>query len=218
MGAEVGADAAVPPEGAELSFDVPRIFSTGVSLEDETKVAGVSVRAAHPEEGRAIATLWRELWDAHEVWGGYLGTRDPRVYEKLGQRLSEDARLRGGHPVLGRHIHLVAEWNGQRFAFEGYLPQQPADRQQRVRELEQRSRREGQTQLVIETPYRNEALLQALAQHLQPETRLSVACGLTSVGGWCRTQAVSVWRSELRAPGRKPMADTLPAVFMWLAG
>ncbi|MFO1337535.1 MAG: SAM-dependent methyltransferase [Burkholderiaceae bacterium] len=108
--------------------------------------------------------------------------------------------------------------NGQRFAFEGYLPQQPADRQQRVRELEQRSRREGQTQLVIETPYRNEALLQALAQHLQPETRLSVACGLTSVGGWCRTQAVSVWRSELRAPGRKPMADTLPAVFMWLAG
>lgn len=77
-----------------------------------TKVAGVSVRAAYPEEGRAIATLWRELWDAHEVWGGYLGTRDPRVYEKLGQRLSEDARLRGGHPVLGRHIHLVAEWNG----------------------------------------------------------------------------------------------------------
>jgi len=107
--------------------------------------------------------------------------------------------------------------NGQRFAFEGYLPQNPAERQQRVRELEQRSRREGQTQLVIETPYRNEALLQALCQQLQPETRLSVACGLTSAAGWCRTLKVMAWRRELQAAGRSPMPDTLPAVFMWLA-
>ncbi|HEX5686744.1 MAG TPA: SAM-dependent methyltransferase [Ideonella sp.] len=108
--------------------------------------------------------------------------------------------------------------NGQRFAFEGYLPQNATERQQRVRELEQRSRREGQTQLVIETPYRNEALLQALSLSLQPETRLSVACGLTSLTGWCRTQAVSAWRREFQTAGRVPMPDTLPAVFMWLAG
>lgn len=107
--------------------------------------------------------------------------------------------------------------NGQRFAFEGYLPQHAGERQQRVRELEQRSRREGQTQLVIETPYRNEALLQALAQQLQPGTRLSVACGLTSAGGWCRTLPVADWRRELQAAGRAAMPDTLPAVFMWLA-
>ena len=61
-----------------------------------------------PNEGRTIAGLWRELWDAHEAWGGYAGTRDARVYEQLAQRLSEDARVRGGQPVLGRHIHLVA--------------------------------------------------------------------------------------------------------------
>jgi 16S rRNA (cytidine1402-2'-O)-methyltransferase len=107
--------------------------------------------------------------------------------------------------------------NGQRFAFEGYLPQQAAERQQRVRELEQRSRREQQTQVVIETPYRNEALLQALAQQLQPDTRLSVACGLTSAGGWCRTLPVSGWRRALQENGRAAMPDTLPAVFMWLA-
>jgi 16S rRNA (cytidine1402-2'-O)-methyltransferase len=108
--------------------------------------------------------------------------------------------------------------NGQRFAFEGYLPHNAPERLQRVRELEQRSRREGQTQLAIETPYRNEALLQALSQTLHPETRLSVACGLTSQAGWCRTQAVAAWRSELQAAGRPTMPDTLPAVFMWLAG
>jgi len=108
--------------------------------------------------------------------------------------------------------------NGQRFAFEGYLPQQAAERTRRVRELEQRSLREGQTQLVIETPYRNEALLQALCETLQPDTRLSVACGLTSAGGWCRTQTASDWRRELRTTGRTAMPGDLPAVFLWLAG
>jgi GNAT superfamily N-acetyltransferase len=68
----------------------------------------ISVRAANPDEGRAIAGLWRELWDAHEEWGGYAGTRDERVYDQLAHRLSEDARVRGGQPILGRHIHLVA--------------------------------------------------------------------------------------------------------------
>jgi GNAT superfamily N-acetyltransferase len=73
-----------------------------------TKAPSVHVRAANVDEGRAIATLWRELWDAHEAWGGYTGTRDPKVYDQLAIRLSEDARVRGGQPVLGRHIHLVA--------------------------------------------------------------------------------------------------------------
>lgn len=104
--------------------------------------------------------------------------------------------------------------NGQRFAFEGYLPQQPEPRLARVRELEQRSRREQQTQIVIETPYRNTALLDALTHALQPTTRLSVACGLTLEGGWCRTLTVARWRQQ----GSQTLPDKLPAVFMWLAG
>lgn len=106
--------------------------------------------------------------------------------------------------------------NGQRFAFEGYLPQLTDERAARVRELEARSRREGQTQLAIETPYRNPALLAALVQLLQPGTRLSVACGLTSPGGWCRTLPVARWRQPagLALPA---LPTDLPAVFMWLA-
>ena len=73
-----------------------------------TKPASIIVRAAKPDEGRRISGLWRELWDAHEAWGGYAGARDPRVYDQLATRLSDDARVRGGQPVLGRHIHLVA--------------------------------------------------------------------------------------------------------------
>ena len=71
-------------------------------------VADLVVRAARTGEGRAVASLWRELWDAHEAWGGYTGSKDLRVYDQLAARLEEDARVRGGHPILGRHIHLVA--------------------------------------------------------------------------------------------------------------
>ncbi len=77
-----------------------------------TRLDGVSVRGARPGEGRAIAGLWRELWDAHEAWGGYAASRDARVYDDLACRLDEDARVRAAHPVLGRHIHLVASVDG----------------------------------------------------------------------------------------------------------
>ncbi|MGO9837638.1 MAG: GNAT family N-acetyltransferase [Polyangiaceae bacterium] len=74
--------------------------------------ARVRVRAAAPGEGVEIAALWRELWEVHEQWGGYPGSRDPRVYADLAVRLDDDARLRAGHAVLGRHVHLVADLGG----------------------------------------------------------------------------------------------------------
>jgi 16S rRNA (cytidine1402-2'-O)-methyltransferase len=104
--------------------------------------------------------------------------------------------------------------NGQRFAFVGYLPVDATARGARLRELEARSRQQQETQIAIETPYRNEALLQAMLQQLAPTTRLAVACGLGVPGGWCRSRTVARWR---RAP-REAMDDRLPAVFCWLAG
>jgi GNAT superfamily N-acetyltransferase len=77
-----------------------------------TQPARVQVRAAAIGEGVPVAALWRELWEAHEVWGGYAGSRDPRVYAQLAQRLEDDARVRAGHPILGRHIHLIAALGG----------------------------------------------------------------------------------------------------------
>ena len=77
-----------------------------------SRPARVSVRAALPGEGTAVAALWRELWDAHEAWGGYPGSRDARVYAQLAHRIDDDARVRAGHPTLGRHVHLVADLAG----------------------------------------------------------------------------------------------------------
>jgi 16S rRNA (cytidine1402-2'-O)-methyltransferase len=102
--------------------------------------------------------------------------------------------------------------NGQSFAFVGYLPQEAAARTARIRELEALSRRLQQTQLVIETPYRNAALLQALLAALAPTTRLSVSCGLTLPGGWTRSDGVAAWRAR---PLQMP--DRWPAVFALLA-
>jgi GNAT superfamily N-acetyltransferase len=73
-----------------------------------TRSPRAGARPPVPGEGVAIASLWRELWDAHEDWGGYPGTRDPAVYAHLARRLDDEARARAGRPVLGGHLHLVA--------------------------------------------------------------------------------------------------------------
>ena len=103
--------------------------------------------------------------------------------------------------------------NGQSFAFVGYLPVDASARGARIRELEALSRRAAQTQLMIETPYRNEALLGALLAHLQPGTRVSVSCGLTLPDGFTRTDSVQGWRAR---PITLP--NNVPVVFSLLAG
>jgi len=103
--------------------------------------------------------------------------------------------------------------NGQSFAFVGYLPVDAAERAARIRELEALSRRANQTQLMIETPYRNEALLGALLAHLQAATRLSVSCGLTMPSGFTRTDSAQGWKARPTA-----LPADVPAVFALLAG
>lgn len=119
-------------------------------------------------------------------------------------------------PLAGASSLLLAlaasGLNGQSFAFVGYLPQEPDGRLRRLRELEAMSRQARQTQLFIETPYRNPALSAALLAGLQPTTRLSISSGLTLSGGWTRCQTIERWR---QAPPQ--VSDRMPAVFALLA-
>jgi 16S rRNA (cytidine1402-2'-O)-methyltransferase len=96
--------------------------------------------------------------------------------------------------------------NGQNFAFAGYLPQDGVERARRLRELESLALKTGQTQLFIETPYRNSALMGALLQALQPSTRLAISSGLTMEAARTRSAPVRSWRQE----GLPPQG---PAVF-----
>jgi 16S rRNA (cytidine1402-2'-O)-methyltransferase len=119
-------------------------------------------------------------------------------------------------PLAGASSLLLAlaasGLSGQSFAFVGYLPTQASARLARIRELENLSRRHAQTQLAIETPYRNGALLAALLEGLAATTVLSVSCGITLPEGWTRSATVASWRAQ-----PTPMPDRVPAVFAWLA-
>lgn len=119
-------------------------------------------------------------------------------------------------PFIGPSALLLALMgsglDGQRFAFAGYLPTEAAARRDRLRELEQRSKRERETELFIETPYRNQVMLESLLSALQPNTWLCIAADLTGPRQFLQTQRVSAWRS---AP---PRLDKVPTVFLFLAG
>jgi len=93
--------------------------------------------------------------------------------------------------------------NGQNFAFVGYLPQDPTARSKRIRELENLALTTGQTQLFIETPYRNAAMVQALLHTLAPETRLAMASGLTLSSSRIRCTSALLWRGVALRPDNK---------------
>jgi len=123
-------------------------------------------------------------------------------------------------PLVGPSSILLALMasglNGQSFAFQGYLPTDSGQRANRLRQLEQRSRQEKQTQIFIETPYRNEAMLDAIANHCTSSTLLTVATDLTLETETVRTQSIQVWKNEITA-GRFPDFKKKPTVFLLLA-
>ncbi|MES2740796.1 MAG: SAM-dependent methyltransferase [Pseudomonadota bacterium] len=122
-------------------------------------------------------------------------------------------------PLVGPSSLLLAVMasglNGQSFAFNGYLPTDPALRGKRIKELELRSRAEKQTQLFIETPYRNAAMLDALITQCQPATLLCVATDLSLESETIRTMSAAQWKSALGS-GQGPDFHKKPTVFLLL--
>jgi 16S rRNA (cytidine1402-2'-O)-methyltransferase len=106
---------------------------------------------------------------------------------------------------------MASGLEGQRFAFCGYLPRDPAGRARRIKQLEARSNQELETEIFIETPYRSDALLAALLESCHAQTRLCVAVDLTLPTESISTRDVAQWRKSRTAIGRRP------AVFLLLA-
>ena len=106
---------------------------------------------------------------------------------------------------------MASGLESQRFAFHGYLPVKPSPRDQAIREIESRSRKNHETQIFIETPYRNARLLDALLSICLPDTLLCVATELTLPGESVHTLSVAAWKK------RKPNLTDRPTVFLLLA-
>lgn len=118
-------------------------------------------------------------------------------------------------PLVGPSAILLALMasglNGQQFAFHGYLPVEEKERIAKIREIENQSRRLKQTQIFIETPYRNMKMLESLLQHCQPQTQLCIACDITLPSELIQTRTISEWREK------PPSISKRPTVFLFLA-
>lgn len=115
-------------------------------------------------------------------------------------------------PMVGPSSILMALMasglNGQSFSFVGYLPVKPIERQERLRILERRSANENQTQIFIETPYRNMSLLDDIMKSCRPTTMLTVAADITGMRELILTKTIQQWKKKL------PEINKIPTVFL----
>ncbi len=115
-------------------------------------------------------------------------------------------------PLVGPSSIILAVmgsgFNGQSFAFHGYLPIDSNERSKKLKMLEQRAYSEDQTQLFIETPYRNNKMLDDILRQCRPQTRLCIAANLTCEGEYLKTKTIQEWKK------RKPDLSKLPCIFL----
>ena len=172
---------------------------------------GVIDKDSTPAEVRAaLEPLRREGLDAGVLSeAGCPGIADP------GAALAAEAHRLGLPvvPLVGPSSLLLALMasglNGQQFTFHGYLPIEKGPRATAIKALEREAQQRNQSQLFIETPYRNGALFLDLLAHLQPATRLCVAADVTGAGEFIRTQPVGEWRKR-----PAPELHKIPTVFV----
>lgn len=107
---------------------------------------------------------------------------------------------------------MASGLDGQRFTFHGYAPIQEGERARQLKSWEQASARAAQTQILIETPYRNRAMFGTLLQSLRSDTRLCVARSVTTAQQWIHTRTVAEWKQQ-----PAPDLDKKPTIFLFLA-
>jgi 16S rRNA (cytidine1402-2'-O)-methyltransferase len=135
---------------------------------------------------------------------GCPGVADP------GAEIVAEAHRRGIKviPLVGPSSILLAlmasGFNGQSFTFHGYLPIDKMERSKRVKELEVQAERFSQTQLFIETPFRNDSLLTEVLKTCKPNTRLCIACNLTAPDELVQTKTIAEWKKQLPELHKKP--------------
>lgn len=104
---------------------------------------------------------------------------------------------------------MASGFNGQSFAFHGYLPIEPNERSKRLKELEGRIYSEHQTQLFIETPYRNHKMLDDILKACRPQTKLCIAANITCEGEYIKTRTVKEWKGIAL-----PDLSKIPCIFL----
>ncbi len=231
---DAGLGAALPAQTIAIAAGITNwITENAKSTRAFLKRVGEQQALAAPLQEQGITELPRQVhkkgdhdagsFDARPLLGAALRGQDVGLVSEAGMPAIADpgsSVVRAAHalgievvPLVGPISLMLAlaasGLNGQHFAFVGYLPADAAGRAQRIRELEALAQKTGQTQICIETPYRNAALLQGLLQTLKPASRLAVACGVTLPQQRVHSALVADWKQ--RAP---TLPLELPAVFL----
>jgi 16S rRNA (cytidine1402-2'-O)-methyltransferase len=206
-------------ENAKTTRAFLKLIGSKISLStplQEIRIAELNVNT----DAATLPTLLEPILDGRDA--GLISEAGVPAVADPGANLVRLAHKRGitVRPLVGPSSILLAVMasglNGQSFAFNGYLPVDAQQRAKRIKLLEERSRSEKQTQLFIETPYRNSVLLEALIQSCHATTLISVATDLSLPSESIRTQAAAKWTSDL-ASGRGPDFHKKPTVFLLLA-
>ncbi|GAA4378209.1 SAM-dependent methyltransferase [Hymenobacter koreensis] len=176
---------------------------------EELRIAVIDKDSTDAQVRAALQPVLKDGLDVGVISeAGCPGIADP------GAALAQEAHRLGLKvvPLVGPSSLLLAlmgsGMNGQSFAFHGYLPIERAKRAAAIKQLERTAVQQRQTQLFIETPYRNGQLLEDLLANLQPTTRLCIAANLTAPNEYLRTDTVAGWRGKL------PELHKQPAVFL----
>ena len=220
----------VPPEEVVPAPVLERIRALDTFIVENAKSARAYLAACrHPRPLRevAIAELNEHTPSARvpALLDGVFAGKDAGLISEAGLPAIADpgallvaaAHARGIKvvPHVGPSSILLALMasglEGQRFRFHGYLPAESAARRAKIIAIERHSAKNMETQIFIETPYRNDALLADVLQSCRPATRLVVAAELTSPNEWIRTDSVQAWRVKLPTIGKRP------AIFLLLA-
>ena len=170
----------------------------------------------HKAEEEAISIFKQKLNEGKTIGiiseAGCPGIADPgQLLVAAAQEMNIDVR-----PLVGPNSILLAlmasGMNGQQFHFAGYLPIDNQQRMQAVKELENESKKKNCTQLFIETPYRNNQLIEVILKTCNPSTRFCIAVDITGEKEWIKTKTVAEWKKEKIDIHKRPAIFLLSAI------
>jgi 16S rRNA (cytidine1402-2'-O)-methyltransferase len=191
-----------------------RAFFSAVGMPRRLQDLSLAVLDEHTAS-QDVASLLKPLREGRPL--GLLSEAGCPAIADPGAILVEAAHREGFRvvPLIGPSSIILALMasglEGQRFAFCGYLPREKIEREKRIRELERRSRTERETEIFIETPYRNDALLASLLESCSEKTLLCVAVDLTLSSETIHRRSVHEWKTA------RPQLGKRPAVFLLYA-
>ena len=185
------------------------------SMEREIVIDDFEWHTIHKAEPQVLPVFRQKIKEGKNIAiiseAGCPGIADPgQILIHEAQKMNAEVR-----PLVGPNSILLALMasglNGQHFSFLGYLPIDNMERIKKIKQLEEESQKRNCTQIFIETPFRNNKIIETILQNCSPATQLCIAAEITSPNEWIKTKAIAEWKKETLDLHKKPVIYLLQA-------